>query len=237
MKKTVMLLLVMVLLVTPAFAQQTKRNPRAPQVNPNAAKMLNAYNRMNRANKESAAAALAGRTKSPFISVPNANLTPPGTSPSATPAALPPTDRPFDANGSAVNPFGPTAFPPGSLSNLPPAFGPGVDPFGPGQLTVNPFTPGNPLPATPFSANPLEASPSQGIRPGSSMTATPNAPIIRKTPQLKLQPLDGILQQAGPLSSNPYSLFSGSDPLSAYRSPYSTDSLIPGSRLQPLAFP
>jgi|WetSurMetagenome_2_1015567.scaffolds.fasta_scaffold19754_5 hypothetical protein len=232
MKKTVMLLLVMVLLVTPAFAQQTKRNPRASQVNPNVAKMLNAYNRMNRANKQSAAAALSGQAKSPFVSV-----TPPDTSPSAVPAALPPTDRPFDANGSAVNPFGPTAFPPGSLSNLPPAFGPGIDPFGPGQLTVDPFTPGNPSPATLFSANPLEASPTQGISPGSSMTATPNALIIRKTPQLKLQPLDGILQQAGPLSSNPYSLLSGSDPLSAYRSPYTTDSMIPGSRFQPLAFP
>jgi hypothetical protein len=232
MKKSGMFLLVMVLLVSPAFAQQAKRNAGPPQASSNVAKLLNAYNRMIRVSKQSGAAALSGQTKGPFVSVPNTNM-----APGEIQAALPRGDRPFDADASGVNPFSPTASPPGSLSNLSPALGPGVDPFGPGQLTVNPFSPSSPSPATPFLANPADVSLSQGIISGSSVTPTPKAPVIRKTSQPKLQPLDGMVKQGSPLSSNPYSSLSGSDPLSPSRSSSTTDNMIPGSRFQPLASP
>jgi hypothetical protein len=232
MRKTALLLFVMVLLVSPAFAQQAGRNSRASQISPDVARLLHAYSRMNRAKQQSDAAALSGRTKSPLFSVPNDNLAPP-----AIPSALPPGDRPFDANASGVTPFGPTISLPGSSSNLPPAFGPSVNPFSPGQSTVNPFTTASPSPATPFFANPAGASASPGISLGSPVTAIPNAPVIRKAPQLRLQPMEGLSAPDSPLGSNPFSSLSGSDPLSASRSPYPFNSPFPGSWFQPSAYP
>jgi hypothetical protein len=237
MKTAVILFFAIALLVTPAFAQQAGRNSRASQAGPNVAKLLNAYNRMMRANKQSGAAALPGQTKSPFNPLSNVNPTAPGASSLPATPGFPPGDRPFDANMSANNPFGPTAPSPSSLSNPSVAFGPGVDAFSPGQLTVNPFIPAIPSPASPFLVGPQALFSSQGMYPGDSMNTGQNAPVIRKAPQLKLTPLEGFMPWNTPLSSSPYSSPAASDPLSVYKSPYSLNSPFSGSFFQPLASP
>ena len=232
MKKTALLLFVMVLLVSPAFAQQAGRNSRASQISPDVARLLHAYGRMNRAKKQSDAAALSGRTKSPLFSVPNDNLAPP-----AIPSALPPGDRPFDANASGMTPFGPTIPPRAARRTFPPHSGPVSTRSVPVSQRSTLLLRASPSPATPFFANPAGASASPGISPGSSVTATPNAPVIRKAPQLRLQPMEGLSSPDSPLGSNPFSSLSESDPLSASRSPYSINSPFPGSRFQPSASP
>jgi hypothetical protein len=236
MGKIPILFLALVLLVNPASAQQTGRNPRASQVTPKVTKLQNAYNRMNRANKQSDVASQSDLTKNPFNPFSSVNPTVPGTPSAAATSALVPGDRPFDTNVPANNPFGPSTSSSISPPNPPVAFGPGVDPFSPAQLTVNPFISGGPSPASPFSVSPRDASGIQGISPGYPMNTSQNAPITRKAPLLKLNPLEGFLHQDTPLSLNPYSLLSVFDTLSAYGNPYST-SLSRGSIFQPLASP
>jgi hypothetical protein len=238
MKKMVVLFMVAALLVSQAQVLQAGSSPRASQAGLSAAKMINAYNRLNRANKQSSATSPSGQTKSSFNSPANVNPTVlPGAPSPATAPGLSAGDRPFDPNVSTINPFGPAIPSPGTPSSLPVTLGSGNDPFSPGQSTVNPFISANPSTASPFLVNPQDGPPSPGVSPGYSMTAIPTAPIIRKPSQPQLGPKQGSIQQSSPLSSNPYSSLSVSDPLGASRNPYSLNGLFQGSPFQPIASP
>jgi hypothetical protein len=228
MKKLVILLLVMVVFVSPTSAQQAGRKSRGSQGSLNAAKLLNAYNRMNRANNQTGANAPSGQTKSSFNAFSNVNPAVPGT---PSPGAAP-TDRPFDVNAAAINPFSPTAPSSSNLSNPSATFGPGVDVFSPGPLTVNPFSPGNlsaagPLPNTPG------ISPTPAMSPGMSLSTSQNAPSIRKSPQLQRHPLGGLSQKGSPVTSNPFNSLSVLDPLGVYGNPYASYNPFPTTSLQP----
>jgi len=232
MKKTVILVTAMLMLVSPALAQQAKRHARASQTTPTAAKLLNAYNRMNRAAKQSGAPSPSGQTQSLYGSLANVNPALPGSSSPANALMPPAGDRPFDANAPTINPFAPPAASPGSLSSPPFMPGPGVDPFGPSQFTINPFVPGGPTAANLFSANVPNPSPNAVSNPGNSLSAIQNAPRLNQSPQLQLHPLEGLIQINNQFTSSPYDSVSVFDPMAALGNHYSLDYLFPTSSLR-----
>ena len=231
MKKTVILVTAMLMLVSPALAQQAKRQARTSQTTPSAAKLLNAYNRMNRAAKPSGAPSPPGQTQSLYGSLANVNPALPGSSPLANALTPPAGDRPFDANAPAINPFALTASSPGSLSSPPFMPGPGVNPFGPNQFTVNPFVPGGPTAANLFSTNVPNPSPNVVSNPGNSLGAIQSAPGLNKSPQLQLHPLGGLIQIDSQFPSSPYNSVPVFNPMAALGNPYSLDYLFPTSSL------
>ncbi len=237
MKKTVILVMAMLMLVSPALAQQAKRHDRASQPAPTAAKLLNAYNRMNRAAKQSGAPSPSGQTQSLYGSLANVNPTLPGSSPPANALTPPAGDRPFDANAPTINPFALTATSPGSLSSTPFMPGPGVDPFGPSQFTVNPFIPGGPPAANILSANVPNASPDMVSNPGNSLGAMQNAARFNKSPQLQLHPFEDLIQINNQFTSSPYDSVSVFNPMAAMGNHYSLDYLFSTSSSRLLTSP
>ncbi len=232
MKKTVILIAAILMLVSPAIAQQAGRLVRAPQTNPTLAKLLNAYNRMNRANNQSAATAPSGQTKNPFDSLSNVNPTIPGSSPYLLNALTPPSnDRPFDANAPVIDPFAATTSP-GSLSSPPFMPGPGVDPFSPSQLTVNPFIAAGPSLTTPFPANVPNVSANLVSNPGNPSPTGQNPFSLPKSSRLQLHPLEGLIQTDIQFTSSPYNAVSVFDPMASSGNPYALDYLFRGSTLR-----
>jgi hypothetical protein len=232
MKKTVILVAAMLMLVSPVLAQQAKRQARASKTNPTAAKLLNAYNRMNHANKQSGAPSPSGQTQSLYGSLANVNPALPGSSPPANALTPPAGDRPFDANASTINPFALTATSPGSLLSPPFMPGPGVDPFGPSQFTVNPFIPGGPTAANLFSANVPNAAPNVVNNPGNSLSAIQSAARLNKSRQLQLHPVEGLMQINNQFTVSPYDSVSVFNPMAALGNAYSLDYLFPTSSLR-----
>ena len=233
MKKTpIFLFFIIAMMVSQAVAQDAGRYPRAPQVSPSVVKLLNAYNRLNRANKQAGTNTPFGQSKTPFGSFSKVNPNAPGTSSLAAIPTLPSGDRPFDANAPTNNPFMATVPSSSSLASPSVAFAPGVDAFSPSQLTVNPFIPGNLSPVSSLVPKPSIVPPSAGISPGNSLNTSQTAQVIAKSPQPQLNPLAGPFQQSNPITSSPYSSPPISDPLSAYKSPYSLNSLFSGSAFQ-----
>ena len=236
MKKTVILVAAILMLVSPALAQQAKRHARTSQTNP-AAKLLNAYNRMNRANRQSGATSPSNQAQSLYGSLANVNPALPGSSPLANAHTPPAGDRPFDANAPTINPFALTATSPGTLSSPPFMPGPGVDPFGPSQFTVNPFVPGGPPATNLVSANVPNALPNVASNPGNPLGAIQNAPRLNKSSQLQLHPFEDLIQITNQFTSSPYDSVSVFNPMAAMGNPYSLDYLFPTSSSRLLTSP
>jgi hypothetical protein len=166
----------------PAIAQQARPRAGGPQYNRSLAKALNAYNRMNRANQQRVATSPGGQKTSQFGSLSSANGAIPGTSSALMSApAAPSLDRPFDANAQVIDPFA-VATSPGGLSNPPFMPGPGVDPFGVSQATVNPFVPSGPATANPLAADVPDLSVGPASSPANPVTAGQDFFSFRKSP-------------------------------------------------------
>jgi hypothetical protein len=236
MKKTVILAVAMLMLVSPAIAQKARRQARASQTT-NAAKLANAYNRMNRASKLSSATTPEGQTQSLFGSRANVNPALPGGPYQTNALTLPGYDRPFDANAPAINPFALTATSPGTMSSPPFMPGPGVDAFGPNQFTVNPFVPGVPLPASSASPNVSNLPLTVASNPGMPLNAIQNTPSLAKPPQLQFHPLEWLIQINNQFTSSPYDSVSVFNPMGAFGNPYSADFLFPSSSVRLLTSP
>ena len=234
MKKTIILTAAILMFVNPAIAQQARPNAGGPQYNRELAKVLNAYNRMNRANQPRVATSPGGQKRGQFGSLSSANAAFPGTSSSLMSAPVaPPGDRPFDANAPVIDPFA-AARSPGSLSSPPFMPGPGVDPFGVSQSTVNPFVPSGPAAANPLAASVPDLSVGPAGNPANPVTASRDFSGFRKSPQLELHPLEGLLSMDSQFPSSPYDTLSAFGPMTFWGNLYSLDYLFRGSssRLQ-----
>jgi hypothetical protein len=230
MKKLVILILAMVLFVSPASAQQAGRSSRVSKVNLNVAKLLNAYNRMNLANKQAGVNAPSSQTKNAFNSFSNLNPPALGTASFYGTSNAVSGDRLFDTNAAAINPFGPTVPFSGTLPQPPTISGAGVDVFSPGPLTVNLFLSSSLWEGVSLTASSGDGPPAQAMNPE-------KVPNFRKSPPMQVRPIEGLSKKNGSLASNPFKSISAFDLPGIYGNPYSFYRLFPNSALQPSLFP
>ena len=233
MKKTFMVLLIILTFLSPAFAARPRGYRGAPTVNGTATKLLNAYYRTMRAYRPSGTPAPRTSPSGPF-----ANVTPGTPSAWSIPGAisgLPPGDRPFDANASGIDPFAPSAPLPGSFASLPVMPGSDSDPFLPDQTTINPFIPGGPPTAKPFATTPLGILLGLESFPGSSSstgTTAQGSPSIFQARMIRLDPLRGLIDNPNPFKVSPYDSTPTPEPLGPYGNPYSLRNPLTGSSIR-----